>query len=265
VPQARFGGWSMLPGGETIEALARAGFDFVAVDCQHGAYGFRETIAAIQLLDVLGIESLVRVSPQELGLLPRYLDFGADGAIVAMADDVKLAADAVSLARYQPGGTRSYGGQRYGLRPEPDDLAAVRPLVFVMIETRGALEAVEAIAAVPGLAGLFVGPVDLALALGVAGRDVIQIAATYAGREAVPVDELIARPDEHGTSDEWERGVARVVAAAHAAGIEAGMFATGGADARRWAEFGFDRVVVGSDIALLRATLAAELAGARGG
>jgi 4-hydroxy-2-oxoheptanedioate aldolase len=253
----------MVPSSETVEALAHAGCDFVGVDCQHGAHGFHEAIDAIQLLDLLGVESLVRLSCLELSLLPRYLDFGADGAIVAMIDDVETAYDAVSLARYQPEGTRSYGGQRYGLRHEPDDFAKVRPRVFVMIETRRALDAVEAIAAVPGLAGLFVGPVDLALALGVTGPAATRLAAMYGGRVAVG-EVADATLETSDLSDEWSRGVARIAEAARWAGIEAGMFAIGGEDARHWAEAGFDRVVVGSDIALLRAALDEALGRARG-
>ena len=111
----RFGAWSMLPSAEAIEALASSGADFVGVDGQHGAHGFRDVVDAIRLLDVLGVESLVRVSELELELIPRFLDFGASGVIVAMVDDAEVARRVVSLARYQPDGIRSYGGRRYGL------------------------------------------------------------------------------------------------------------------------------------------------------
>ncbi len=251
----------MLPSPEAIEALGRAGFDFVGVDCQHGAHGFRGAIEAVQLLDALGQEVLVRVSALELELIPRYLDFGAAGVIVAMVEDAATVEEAVALARYQPEGKRSYGGQRFGLHPEPPDVRELRPAVYVMLETAQALAGVDAIARVPGVAGLFVGPVDLALATTDAGGVVAQISGAYArspGRSDEGSDMLTS-----AAMTVWLDGVKRIRDAAHAAGVEAGTFATSGADAASWAHTGFDRVVIASDIAFLRSTLARELATAR--
>lgn len=249
----RFGVWSMLPSPEAIEALGRSGAAFVGIDAQHGAHGFRDVVDAIQLLDAIGIERLVRVSELELELIPRFLDFGADGVIVAMIDNAAVARRAVQLARYQPHGSRSYGGRRYGLSSEPDLLAEVRPTVHVMVETVEALDMLEEIAAVPGLAGLFVGPVDLALALGGDGRIVRRLSEAAAG-----VGEAVSAAGAE-LADRWARALGRVVEVAHAAGIEAATFAIGAADAAHWRGVGFDRVVVGSDIAFLRSALAREL------
>ena len=253
----RFGAWSQLPNAEALEAFARSDADFVGIDGQHGAYGFRDVVDAIQLLDVLAVESFVRVSNLELELVPRFLDFGAAGVIVAMVEDAETARRAVSLARYQPEGVRSYGGRRFGLSPEPDELRTVRPAVYVMVETAAALANLEELAAVPGLSGFFVGPVDLALALGGDGLHVRRLSEALAGvGEAVPAaaDELAAAVGDV---------LARVVDVAHAAGIEAGTFAIAGRDAAHWAAAGFDRVFVSSDIALLRSALELELRVAR--
>jgi 4-hydroxy-2-oxoheptanedioate aldolase len=227
---ARVGGWSMLAAPEAVEALAKADLDFVGLDLQHGAFAFREAVTAIELLDALGVPAYVRLSHLDLALVPRVLDVGAAGVILAMVEDAATVERVVAATRYQPHGDRSYGGQRYGLRPEPPDLGDVRPEVLPMVETRGALEAVEEIARVPGLAGLYVGPVDLSLALG----------------------------EEVGSAT-WREAVERVRDAAHAAGIEAGMFTVDGADAAAWSAAGFDRIVLASDIALLRAALAREV------
>jgi 2-keto-3-deoxy-L-rhamnonate aldolase RhmA len=97
-----------------------------------------------------------------------------------MVEDPATAADAVALSRYQPEGRRSYAGQRYGLHPEPPDVREVRPLVYAMIETAAALDVVESIAATSGLAGVFVGPADLALALVDDGRLATHLSAVYA-------------------------------------------------------------------------------------
>lgn len=244
----------MLASPEAVEAAARSGADFVGIDAQHGAHGFRGVVDAVRLLDVLGVEGLVRVSQLELELVPRILDFGAAGVIVAMIEDANVVRRVVSLARYQPAGVRSYGGRRYGLSPEPDLLRDVRPSVYVMVETEAALLALEDIAAVPGLAGIFVGPVDLALALGGDGQIARRLSEAAAG---------IGEAADAGLVDRWGAALRRAVDVAHSAGIEAGTFAIAGRDAAHWAAAGFDRVVVGSDIAFLRAGLERELRLAR--
>ena len=251
----RVGTWSMLPSQEVVEALARSGADFVGLDAQHGAHGFRDLVEAIRLLDGLGVESLVRVF--ELKAIPRYLDFGATGVIVPMIDSAEEARQAVGLARYQPHGTRSYGGRRYGLSREPDILRDAQPLVYAMVETAGALDAVDGIASVPGLAGVFVGPVDLALAIGGDGPLVRRLSEASAG-----IGETLGDADASFAA-RWNEALARVLTATHRAEIEAGMFALGGGDAAHWVAAGFDRVVVGSDIALLRGALTRELSAAR--
>ena len=252
---ARFGAWSTLPSTLAVEALGRSGADFVGLDAQHGAHDFGDLARAIQVLDLLGVESLVRLSELDLALIPRVLDFGASGVIVAMVERPETARLAVDFARYQPEGTRSYGGRRYGLSPEPDDLREVRPAVWTMVETAPALEHLDEIAAVPGLAGFFVGPVDLALALGVTGTVARRLSAELASS---------ATPDRTGEIGAWLEACSRVVRVAHEHGLEAATFSIGGADARHWSEAGFDRVVVASDVALLRGALERELRTAAG-
>jgi 4-hydroxy-2-oxoheptanedioate aldolase len=260
---ARLGAWAALPNSMAVEALAHGGADFVGLDAQHGAHDFRDLVQAIQLLDLLGVESLVRICELELELIPRVLDFGASGVIVSMVEEPETARRAVALTRYQPDGIRSYGGRRYGLSPEPDELRDVRPAVHVMIETRQALDRLEEIAAVPGLTGLFFGPVDLALALGLTGPLARRLSEEFAGES--PLDAPAAPgTDEGKAARAWREACLRVVLVAHEHNLEAGTFARGGADARYWTTAGFDRVVVASDIALLRAALEREFRVAAG-
>jgi 2-keto-3-deoxy-L-rhamnonate aldolase RhmA len=241
-----FGAWSMLPSAEAVEALARSGADFVGIDAQHGAHGFRDVVDAIRLCDLIGVERLVRVQSTELELISRVLDHGADGVIVAMVDDAATAERAVALSRYQPHGVRSYGGRRYGLSAEPDVLATVQPSVFAMIETAAGLAALEEIVAVPGLAGVFAGPVDLGLALGGDGQ-VVRVLSEVSARGELP--------ESGAFSAQWTAGYRGIIEAAHAAGVEAAAFAIGSRDAVAWAAAGFDRIVISSDIAMLRTAL----------
>src|SRR5262249_54620027 len=178
-PQVRLGGWLAIPEPLVVEVAGRAGYDWVGLDLQHGAWDLGTAFRGIQLLDLLGVPILVRVSEEDLPLIPRVLDQGASGIVVAMASSPEIVAAAIDRARYAPHGHRSYGGQRLGMRAEPADLAEVRPAIYAMLEDRRGVEAAREIAAVPGLAGLHIGPVDLGLGLGL-GRDRSQPAFTAA-------------------------------------------------------------------------------------
>ncbi len=111
--------WLSMPEPLVAETAASAKPDWVGLDLQHGAWDLGTAFRGIQLLDALGVPVLVRVSEQDLQLIPRVLDHGASGVVVAMASSVALVKEAVSRARYQPEGVRSFGGQRYGLRKAP--------------------------------------------------------------------------------------------------------------------------------------------------
>jgi 4-hydroxy-2-oxoheptanedioate aldolase len=234
---ARLGTWSMIGHPIVIESLARSGADFVGLDLQHGAFDYESAARAIQLLDVLGVPSRIRISVREIDRVPQHLDQGASGVILAMIETPAETARAIELVRYQPIGRRSYGGTRYGMHPDPLDLAAHLPEVYAMIETESAFENVEAIASVAHLAGLYVGPVDLGLAIG-----------------AAPVLD----------DARFVTALGRVVAAARAASVRAGCFAVDGEHATRLVDLGFDDVVIASDIALLGAATARELTRGRG-
>jgi 2-keto-3-deoxy-L-rhamnonate aldolase RhmA len=232
----RLGGWLALPEPLVVEAAGRAGYDWVGLDLQHGGWDVGLAFRGIQLLDALGVPALVRVSEDELALIPRVLDHGASGVIVAMASSPELVADAIARARYQPHGRRSYGGQRYGMRLEPPDVTDVRPAIFAMLEDRRGVAAAREIAAVDGLAGLHVGPVDLGLGLGL-GMD-----------RSVPT---------------FTAALEAIVAAGREAGIPAAMHAVKAADAGRWIAMGFSELVLTADIELLRVGLRDQLATAR--
>jgi 4-hydroxy-2-oxoheptanedioate aldolase len=233
----RIGGWLMIPDPITVEAAGRAGFDWIGLDLQHGTWDLGTAFRGIQLLDEMGIPVLIRVSELELSLIPRVLDHGASGIVIAMATSPEMVAGAVSMARYAPEGTRSYGGQRYGMRPEPLDVSQVRPLVYPMIEDARGAAAVAEIARVPGVAGLHVGPVDLGLGMGL-GMD--------------------------RSGESFRAALRAIVDAAHAGGVLAIQHAVRGEQAAGWFEFGFDEVVLTADIDLLRQAFAAHLAAARG-
>jgi 4-hydroxy-2-oxoheptanedioate aldolase len=235
----RLGGWSIMGDRVAVEAMCKTGFDFVGIDAQHGFFAFDTAASGLQVANLCRVPCLVRVPADQLGWVPRYLDAGADGVIVAMVSSPAEARQAVALSRYQPWGQRSYGGgPRNGVGAVNGTAADGAPEVFPMIETRAALEAVEEIAAVHGLTGLLVGPVDLGLALG--------------------------RPHPLPSDDgPWREAVTGVRQACARHGLRSGMFATDAEDARMWAWLGFSDVIVSSDISMLRRAMSQELARAR--
>ncbi len=229
-------GWLAIPEPLIIEAAARAGFDWIGFDLQHGAWDLGTAFRGIQLIDAIGKPVVIRLGDEELPLISRVLDHGASGIVLAMASEPEVVAAAIDRARYQPEGRRSYGGQRYGMRPEPPVTADIRPAIYAMIETPRGLAAIREIAAITGLAGLHIGPTDLGLGLGL-GKD--QSAPSFA------------------------KAVAEIVAAGHANGLPVTMHAVSASQAATWAAMEFDELVLTTDIELLRAAFADLIDGAR--
>jgi 2-keto-3-deoxy-L-rhamnonate aldolase RhmA len=159
-----------------MQLLANAGFDFAIIDSEHGAFG-PEAIADLSRAGVAyGVTPIVRVPDCSYVPIAQALDGGAQGVMVPRVASVAEAADAVAIATYPPVGRRgsAMGRGHTAFRPSPvvDAMAQMNAarLVVIQVETVPALEQCEAIAALPGVDILFVGPNDLSIALGVPGE-----------------------------------------------------------------------------------------------
>jgi 4-hydroxy-2-oxoheptanedioate aldolase len=236
---ATIGAWCFAPHPFVAEAVARAGFDFAVVDMQHGPVGFETAFGMIQAIDLTPAVPVVRVPWNEPAIIGQVLDAGALAVIVPMIEGVEDAQAAVRACRYPPMGRRSFGPLRVGMRDGPGYAPAANDSValMAMIETPGALEQCEAIAALPGVDALFVGPFDLSVSLGLP-------------------------PGDNDGAPAFDAALARVVAAATAQGKVAGILSNANLAARRVAQ-GFQFVSVFSDIPALAALAGAELARAR--
>ncbi len=226
-----FGYWVVLDNPAGTERIARAGYDYVALDAQHGLFdyaGLRNGLLAIDASQrAVGVVRAAANDPVHIG---RALDAGAVAVIVPLIDTAEDAAAAVAAARYPSAGTRSYGPMRSALRvgPAPAEADAAT-MVFAMIETADGLANLEQIAATPGLDGLYVGPSDLTLALG--GR--------------TPADASVAPA--------FDAALERVLAACAAHGIVPGIHTPDGRTARVRAEQGFRLITIASDLVHLEA------------
>jgi len=169
--QGAVAGWMSLDSAYAAELVGSAGFDAVVIDCQHGMAGHAQMVAMLQALSHTAAVPLVRVSQNNLGEINRALDAGAYGVICPLVNSVAEAVAFGRACRYPLGGAegdRSFGPAR-GLLVGGADYpqhANGQMLALAMIETQAGLSVVEDIATVPQLDGLFIGPSDLGIALG---------------------------------------------------------------------------------------------------
>ena len=220
--------WASIPSSLTAEAAALAGPDYVVVDQQHGAVDAPAMTAMVQAISGAGVPALVRVARNEAWTIGNVLDLGAAGVIVPMVESGEQAAQAVAACRYAPDGIRSFGALRAG----------GDPLCLVMIETATGVRNADAIAAAPGLDGIYVGPSDLALTLGL--QPTLRL-------EHPPVLDALET----------------VCGACERAGTIAGVHCLAAEDVPEQARR-FAMVTAGGDLLHLQGALAAALAAARG-
>lgn len=236
------GYWVTLDSPVSTERIARLGYDYVALDAQHGLLGYSGLLAGLTAIDAGGGSvGLVRVEANDPTYIGKALDAGAGGVIVPLVDDAVGAAAAVAAAHYPPGGRRSYGPMRSGLRvgPIPADADAT-VVVLAMIETPAGLANIEEICATPGLDGIYVGPSDLCLAVGG------------------------AFPNDPAVADVFEEALTRIRDTAAKAGNAAGIHTPDGANAARRLAEGYTFATVSSDLAHLEQAARTHLDTARG-
>jgi 4-hydroxy-2-oxoheptanedioate aldolase len=229
--QPSFGGWSTLADSVSAELMGGAGFDWVIVDTQHGSVTNADLVRVIQALAIGGTSAVVRIPWTDAPTIMRALDVGAAGVIVPMVNTPEEAALAASALRYPPEGIRSMGPTRGGFVSTA--AANEDAVLLVMIETAEALDRVDEIAAVPGVDGLFVGPVDLALSLG------------------LPLDWTGTHPDVLAAMD-------RIVAAAEKAGVFVGTVSSSAKHAKDLVARGVKFVSLGADVGYIRAGIATD-------
>jgi 4-hydroxy-2-oxoheptanedioate aldolase len=221
-----WGGWVTGPTLIGPEEFARAGYNYVAFDAQHSYLDDADIANMLRRLEHVPIATAVRLPSADPAPIGRVLDAGADAVIVAMIESAAQAAAAVAATRYPPAGVRSFGPLRASLGYNIAALES-RVSVFAMIETAAALADVSEICAVPGLSGIYVGPNDLAISMGV---DVTKKTTDPAVREAF-VD---------------------ILRAASAAGVAAGIHAGDGKVGQAMAQLGFQMITVTSESQALR-------------
>jgi 2-dehydro-3-deoxyglucarate aldolase len=174
IGEITLGSWITLAHPAIAEIMARAGFDWLAVDLEHSVITIREAEELIRVIDLCGVVPLVRLSTNDPVQIKRVMDAGAHGVIVPMVNSAEEARKAVESVRYPPDGRRGVGlarAQGYGSSFEQyKEWVNQESIVIVQVEHIMAVENLEAILAVEGVDGFIVGPYDLSGSLGIPGQ-----------------------------------------------------------------------------------------------
>jgi 4-hydroxy-2-oxoheptanedioate aldolase len=167
--------WLSLANTYTTEICATADFDWLLIDGEHAPNDLRSTLEQLQAVAPYRAHPVVRPVSGDTQLIKHLLDVGAQTLLIPMVDTPEQARQVVSAMRYPPHGIRGVGSaaaraSRWGLRTDYLDRADDEVCLLVQAETRKALENLEAICAVDGVDGVFIGPADLAASLGHRGN-----------------------------------------------------------------------------------------------
>lgn len=216
-PEQLVGTWVALPSPAVAELSASVGYDFVAIDAEHSAMSYETMEGMLRAIDAApgDSEAIVRLPDGDPTTLKRTLDRGPDGILVPMVETAAEAEAIVDASRYPPAGSRGLGvgrsaGYGYSLAEhvETADESVSR---HVQLESERAVDNAAEIAAVEGIDGVFVGPVDLSMSMGRFGEweDETFLAAvervTAAARDAgVAVGTLATDADSRVARFDWD-------------------------------------------------------------
>lgn len=235
--RAQVGLWLSMADPYLAETSATAGFDWMLIDGEHAPNDLRSILGALQAIAPYRSQPVVRAVAGEVSLIKQLLDIGAQNLLVPMVDTAEQARRLVAATRYPPAGIRGVGSavgrvSRWSARTDYLDVADDEVCLLVQAETVTALSNLEAICAVDGVDGVFIGPADLAASMGFRGRP--------------------GHPEVQGAIEQAIRTIV-------ASGKAAGTLTSDPVLARRYLDLGCTFVAVGVDV-LLYASAARKLA-----
>ena len=226
--KSQIGLWSSLSSNYSVEVIAGAGFDWLLLDCEHSPNDLENLLTQLQAAAPYPTHAVVRVPWNDMVTIKRVLDIGAQSLLVPYVSTAEEARQAVSFTRYPPAGVRGVAGTtratRFGRVKDYAKRAHEELCLLVQAETEAALANIEAICAVDGIDGVFIGPADLHASMGYTGE--------------------IANPAVKPRIDEAVRRIRKC-------GRAPGILTPNEADARHWLQCGALFVAVGADVGIL--------------
>jgi 4-hydroxy-2-oxoheptanedioate aldolase len=224
----QLGLWSSLASNYTVEVIAGAGFDWLLLDTEHSPNDLESVLSQLQACAAYATHPVVRVAWNDTVLIKRFLDIGTQSLLIPFVQNAEEARAAVAATRYPPQGVRGVAGltraTRFGRVPGYAKRAHEELCVLLQVETKEALDNIEAICAVEGVDGVFIGPADLHASLGYTGET---------GNPAVVpmIEDAIRRIRQ--------------------AGKAAGVLTSAEAEVRRYIAAGSSFTAVGADVGIL--------------
>jgi 4-hydroxy-2-oxoheptanedioate aldolase len=226
--QLQIGLWCSLCSNIAADIVRDCGFDWLLLDTEHSPNEIPDLLAQLQAVDGGQATPIVRPAWNDIVLIKRCLDIGAPALLVPYVQNPAEAKSAVAAVRYPPRGVRGVASasraSRYGRTTDYLKKADSEICLLVQVETRTALDELEAIATVEGVDGVFIGPSDLSASLGHVGNP--------------------AHPD---VQEALQGAVTRL----KAVGKPAGILTSNEDEIRRYIGWGYTFVAVGSDVGLL--------------
>jgi len=226
--QLQIGLWCSLCSNITAEVVAHSGFDWLLLDTEHSPNELPDVLSQLQAVQTGTAAAIVRPAWNDMVLIKRYLDIGAQSLLIPFVQTAEEARAAVAATRYPPAGVRGITGSgrasRYGRVKDYLKNASREICVLVQVETKSALDQIENIASVEGVDGVFIGPNDLSASFGHIGNwghAEVQAALKSAVQRLKKIDK------------------------------PAGILTPNEEEAKRFIEWGYTFVAVGSDLGLL--------------
>lgn len=168
--KATIGSWIQLPDPSTAEIMGNAGYDWIAVDMEHGSISVESLPNIFRALELGGTLPIVRLAAGTIKDCKKALDAGACGVIIPMVESSKQLEEARNASCWPPSGTRGVGFSRanlFGKNFESYRELAQQPLFLAMIENYKAIDDLDQILAVKGLDAVLIGPYDLSSSMGI--------------------------------------------------------------------------------------------------
>jgi 4-hydroxy-2-oxoheptanedioate aldolase len=226
--ELQIGLWCSLCSPITAEIVSHSGFDWLLLDTEHSPNEVPDVLAQLQAVQAGTAAAIVRPAWNDIVLIKRFLDIGAQTLLIPFVQTPEEARRAVEATRYPPGGIRGITGSgrasRYGRVKDYLKNASQEICLLVQVETKSALDRIEDIAAVEGIDGVFIGPNDLSASFGHIGN--------------------WAHADVQDALQDAVRRLKKI-------GKPAGILTPNEDEAKRFIAWGYTFVAVGADLGLL--------------
>jgi 4-hydroxy-2-oxoheptanedioate aldolase len=226
--ELQIGLWCSLCSPITAEIVCHSGFDWLLLDTEHSPNEVPDVLSQLQAVQTGSASPIVRPAWNDIVLIKRLLDIGAQSLLIPFVQTADEARRAVEATRYPPGGIRGITGSgrasRYGRVTNYLKNASQEICLLVQVETKSALDRIEEIASVDGIDGIFIGPNDLAASFGHIGN--------------------WAHPEVQSALEDAVRRLKKI-------GKPAGILTPNEEEAKRFIQWGYTFVAVGADLGLL--------------